>query len=366
MSNVSSKSILQKLRNSNNLRGFLSNFLLDTNAGQKAFLYNEEAPRVINISFNESTCMFSCKMCPYHEEGVRDMYRKASIMSFDTFKALVSSVPNDAHYSFDISAIGETLQFKELVEFIAYAKAEKPKVNTIISTNGLLLNERVMEGLINSGLDNLQISLFAADKEDHEFITGSKSYDKVCKNIKAAWQVKSRLQSQKPFIQTFMMEAKETEHKVEKFLETWGQYVDEAFSRPLYNVGREIEGLTPNHEKTVPVDRYPCITPWYSTAVRSNGDVLACYMFHWHLESKDQVVGNINDNTLQEIWASETFKKFRESHLSLDFESYPICKTCDLWDAYTNIWSKSPNGHFTYSRTQLSDYFSISRQHRGG
>ncbi len=366
MSHVKETSVFEKLVSTRSLKGFAANFLRQTMAGQKLFLYNEWLPRVINISFNEETCMFACKMCPYAETEVRDMYRQGSEMSFETLKNIVACIPNDSYYSFDISAIGETLLFKSLPEFVKYMKQQRPLVNSVISTNGLMLTEEIFRALVDSGLDNLQISLFAQNAKDHEMITGAKSFDRICENIRRAWQIRQELKSDKPYIQTFMMESKESKYTLEAFLEHWSQYVDYAFVRPLYNLGREIDGMTPLHEKTKNENRYPCIQPWYSTAIRSNGDVMPCYIYHWHKETKDEIIGNINEQPLDVIWQSAAFRKFREAHRKLELDDYPVCQRCDLWDAYTNVWERNADGHFAYSRVKLTDFLMHAPSHRGG
>ena len=147
MSYVKKQNFLNRLMRVRSIKGFAQNFLLGNMAGQKLFLYNKRLPRVINISFNEKTCMYSCKMCPYSEQEVRSHYRHASEMDFETLKRIVDAVPNDPYYSFDISAVGETLEFPQLAEFIAYMKREKPLVNTIISTNVMLLTPEMAQAL---------------------------------------------------------------------------------------------------------------------------------------------------------------------------------------------------------------------------
>ncbi|MDJ0785160.1 MAG: SPASM domain-containing protein [Myxococcota bacterium] len=365
MSHSRTKTAIEKLFTTRSIKSFAAHFLLNSMAGQKLFLMNERLPRVINISFNEKTCMFSCSMCPYAEDHVREMYRGGSEMDFDTFKAIVHSIPNDPFYSFDISSIGETLQFKPVADFIAYAKKHRPLVNTIISTNALLLSEDVMRALVSSGLDAMQLSMYAENAEDHQMITKTRSFDRVCENVRRASEVRREMGSETPYLQAFMMDSKETHETTERFIETWSQYVDQAFVRPIYNLGREVEGLTPLFEATPSAERYPCITPWYSTAIRSNGDVLPCYMFHWYEEAKDLVVGNINDATLEEIWASDRFAEFRDAHRRLDFEKYPVCSTCDLWDAYTDVWTRTPDGGFEYSRLRPGDFLEPAPESRG-
>ena len=279
MSFMREKHWVEKLLKIRSLKSFVQEFALDTVAGQKIFLYNLKLPRVINISLNESTCPFKCLMCPYAENEVRNMYKNSQEMDFSTFKNIVKSIPNDPYYSLDISSIGETLEFEKIAEFICYVKMKKPLVNTIISTNGLLLNQSIGQKIILSGLDNIQISLMSGNAEYHNLITGTKTFNRVKQNIIDFWNLKKKMGLKKPFVQIFMLEAIETQPFVEEFLEEYSQYSDKAFIRPLYNVGRDIQGLTSLEEYALPSVRYPCITPWYSTAIRSNGDVLSVIFF---------------------------------------------------------------------------------------
>lgn len=365
MSHVRERSLLEKVRTTRSLRGFAQSFLLRTMAGQKLFLRGEDLPRVVNLSFNEKTCFYACTMCPYAEQAVRDMYAEKHEMSFQTLRNVVASFPNDPYYSFDISAIGETLQFARLAEFIAYMKREKPLVNTIISTNGLLLTEDLFVRLAESGLDTIQFSLFAENARDHETITKTQTFEKVTENIRRAARIKKARGWTKPYLQTFMIEAEETKDRVAPFVETWSRVVDQAFARPIYNLGRKIEGLTAAFDPTPPSKRYPCIVPWYSTAIRSNGDVLHCYMFHWHPEAKDRKVGNVNEKPLREIWRDPEFRRFREAHQTQKLDDYPLCQSCDGWAAYTNVWKRSGE-RFDFAPLEATDLVRRAPSHRGG
>ncbi|ABB43478.1 Radical SAM [Sulfurimonas denitrificans DSM 1251] len=367
MSYVNNKNLIYKFYSTRSLKGFAKNFLLKSMAGQKMFLYNKNIPRVINISFNEHTCMFKCKICPYSQNEVADMYKQKKEMSFETLKNIVSSVPNDSFYSFDISSIGETLEFKNLAKFISYMKEQKPLVNTIISTNGLLLNEKIARDLIKSGLDNIQFSLFAGDEDGHKFVTQSDSFTKVKKNIINFKKIKDSLGSKTPFTQTFMIETKENKHLSNSFVEKWSSFVDKAFIRHMYKMGHPIDGMTPSYEdENHKKERYPCVAPWYSTSIISNGDVLGCYMFNWHAKEKESmVIGNINKNTLSEIYTSKNNQDFRDNQLDLNFKSCEACKDCNLWDAYTNIWEKDSKS-YKYSSLKVFDFFNTKLEYRGG
>ncbi len=366
MSYVKNEKFLEKINKARSLKSFAQNFLLNKMAGQKIFLFNKTLPRVINISFNEKTCMFSCRICPYSDKKVRKQYSSGTLMTFNSLKQIVKSIPNDSYYSFDISSIGETLEFKPLPEFIAYIKHQKPMANAIISTNGLLLTEELFLKLAESGLDSIQLSFFAENAADHKFITGTKTFEKVKNRLEAVCRLKKEKGLKKPFMQTFVIESQENKHTTKRFVDYWSQFVDKAFVRPMYNVGREIEGMTPIFKKNPQESRYPCITPWYATAIRSNGDVLPCYMYHWHEEGWSQIVGNINEQSLREIWSSKIFQKFRNDHLQINLEDYPICCRCDLWNAYINIWKLRDDGGFVYDKISVKDFITPSPEYRGG
>ena len=50
------------------------------------------------------------------------------------------------------------------------------------------------------------------------------------------------------------------------------------------------------------------------------------------------VVGNINHQTLEEIWQSDLMRDFRKWHLDGVYQGIPVCEKCNTWAAYTNIW----------------------------
>lgn len=357
---VPEREAVGRLLRTRSLRGFLFGFLKNHMVGQKALLHNPRLPRVVNISFIEKTCFYRCTFCPYSLEDVREAHRERSEMSWETLRRLVAACPNDPFYSFDISAIGETLEFAPLAEYIAYMKAEKPLVNTVVSTNGLLLDEGWARRLIESGLDNLQVSLFAQNPDDYERLCGSRHYGRVCENVETFMRIRREMGRAKPHVQAFILGAEEFADRVPRFLERWSGVVDKAFVRPLYNAGMNATGLTPSH--AVSQMRYPCVMPWYSTSITSTGGVAACYFFGFYPDLGK--VGNINERPVSEIWRGEALDAFRRLHLEGRWDEHPICRKCDLGDAYTDIWDRS-NGAFRFRR-RLSDWFTkVSRDYRG-
>jgi radical SAM protein with 4Fe4S-binding SPASM domain len=66
-----------------------------------------------------------------------------------------------------------------------------------------------------------------------------------------------------------------------------------------------------------------CLNPWTSVSIHKNGNVVPCCRV-W---SDEWVYGNLNDNTLEEIWNGESVEEFRKLHR--DGTNLPFfCRSC--------------------------------------
>ena len=76
------------------------------------------------------------------------------------------------------------------------------------------------------------------------------------------------------------------------------------------------------------------------------------------------MIENIDRETLSGIRKGDLFQEFRRAHLSFGFEVYPVCGTYDLRDAYANVWEKSPDGSFAYSKIKPLNVFGRAHDYR--
>ena len=68
-------------------------------------------------------------------------------------------------------------------------------------------------------------------------------------------------------------------------------------------------------------DQYKaCYSPFVSADIVANGDVAPCHIFY------DLVMGNLNENSIKEIWNGKQYMKFREIIKKQNF--IPICSGC--------------------------------------
>ena len=143
-------------------------------------------PEIVQIE-STNICNAKCVFCPRDE-----MHRKQGIMSFDLFKKVVDECADLGITHVRVHNYGEPFVDRKLVEKIRYAKERGIREVGMIS-NGSLINEQVARGMIEAGLDAINISVDAAGKEVFESTRLGLKYDKVISNIERLVRIRAEL-----------------------------------------------------------------------------------------------------------------------------------------------------------------------------
>jgi radical SAM protein with 4Fe4S-binding SPASM domain len=77
-------------------------------------------------------------------------------------------------------------------------------------------------------------------------------------------------------------------------------------------------------ERIVP---QPCILPFREMNIWSDGRAVLC-CDDWN---EEHVVGDLNTQTLREIWQGEALHKARSLHLEKRGQEIEICAKCNMW-----------------------------------
>ncbi|MEO8520441.1 MAG: radical SAM protein, partial [Acidobacteriota bacterium] len=135
----------------------------------------DRAPAMPEIVQIESTnmCNAKCVFCPRD-----DMHRKQGIMSVELFRKIVDECVELGISHVRMHNYGEALMDRNLVDKVRYAKERGIQEVGMIS-NGSLITEAVARGMIDAGLDAINISVDAAGKEVFESTRLGLKYDKV-------------------------------------------------------------------------------------------------------------------------------------------------------------------------------------------
>jgi radical SAM protein with 4Fe4S-binding SPASM domain len=110
----------------------------------------------------------------------------------------------------------------------------------------------------------------------------------------------------------------QNEKEVTKFKTMWRGVVDEVH----VGIGHNWAGKQSNVMELKP-RVYPCKALWSSFVINWNGDVAMCCVDY----ETTIKLGNVQNESMLEIWNGSTLKELRDRHLERNFDGL-ICKNC--------------------------------------
>src|SRR4051812_31706320 len=120
-------------------------------------------------------CNLLCTTCPRTYEQLEP----EADMSWELFTSIVGQFESVKRVV--LHGVGEPMLVKDLPERIAYLKQRG--IYVLFNTNGTLLTEANGERLLNSGLDELRVSLDAAESSVFQMVRGRDMFDRIVSNV---------------------------------------------------------------------------------------------------------------------------------------------------------------------------------------
>jgi len=279
----------------------------------------EEARRLPEIVQIESTnlCNAKCVFCPRD-----DMERKQGIMDMALFQKVADECAALGIGHIRMHNYGEAFMDRQLVEKVRYAKRLGiPEVGLI--SNGSLITEAAARGMVDAGLDAINISVDAAGKDVFERTRLGLNYDKVIANVERLIRIRDEAGKRRPkLILSFVRQDNSTEEQ--SFIAHWRTKADKIHITDLHNWAGTL-----NHESDV---NFPCYRPWLTFTVLWDGRVsLCCADFDGR-----EILGDLRTSTIREIWNSGPYLRARRAHL--DHGGPDVCQSCDLPKKDSPLW----------------------------
>jgi MoaA/NifB/PqqE/SkfB family radical SAM enzyme len=273
-------------------------------------------PEIVQIE-STNICNAKCVFCPRD-----DMHRKQGIMSFELFTKIVDECAALGITHVRVHNYGEPFVDKNLVEKVRYAKQKGIKEVGMIS-NGSLITEAVARGMIDAGLDAINISVDASGKEVFESTRVGLKYDTVIANIERLVRLRAESGKRRPkLILSFVRQNNSADEQA--FIEHWRKIADKIHITDLHNWGGTL------HQQSDV--NYPCYRPWLTFTVLWDGRVaLCCADFDGHT-----VLGDLNTHSIQEIWNNDAYRAVRREHL--ESGGPDVCRSCDLPRKDSPLW----------------------------
>jgi radical SAM protein with 4Fe4S-binding SPASM domain len=275
-------------------------------------------PDIVQIE-STNLCNAKCVFCPRDE-----MHRRQGVMDMDLYRKVVDECAALGIGHVRMHNYGEPFLDKQLVEKVRYAKSKGiPEVGMI--SNGSLITEELARGMIDAGLDAINISVDASGKEVFERTRVHLEYDTVIENIRTLARLRNESGRKRPkLILSFVRQGNTADEQA--FIDEWRQVADKIHVTELHNWAGTL-----NSSSDV---RFPCYRMWLTFTVLWDGRVsLCCADFDGR-----HVLGDLRTSTIQEIWNSPIYRAVRRQQLS---DGGPeICRTCDLPKKDSPLWVK--------------------------
>ncbi|MGQ9847681.1 MAG: radical SAM/SPASM domain-containing protein [Bacteroidales bacterium] len=272
-------------------------------------------------------CQLSCKECP---TGNKTTSLIKGEMDIHLYENLLSSIYNQVFY-LNLYFQGEPLLNNQIIEMIRLAR--KYRMYVVLSTNAQLIDNKMAEKLVLSGLSKIIISMDGMTEESYTKYRVGGSLALVKKAIEFLNTQKKIHKNRKLKIIAQFLVNRYNEHEISDFirwakknkvkpeLKTMQIYHDysflpknEQFSRYRWLDGNWVLKKSKKNR---------CFRIWKQCIVRYNGDLLPCC---YDKENKF-VMGNVKEKSLKELWRSPSFQAFRLRILK-DKKSIPMCQNC--------------------------------------
>ncbi len=311
-------------------------------------------------------CNLLCTTCPRTYEQLEP----EADMPWELFTSLIDQYPNIARVV--LHGIGEPMLVKDLAQRVKYLKDRK--IYVLFNTNGTLLTKANGRALIEAGLDELRVSLDAAEAEVFQMVRGKDFFDKIVANVRNFTAMQREMNAAKPRVSLWLTGLRETVDQLPNFVrlahsigvgEVYLQRLvffedpmsenslaraesalfehtterEEALIREAGSVAKELGvmfsasgAVDPGESIKMQRSDSPwslCRRPWSLMYITANGRVLPCCIAPFSMKGYGSfTLGDATQSSLREIWNGPEYQRFREGLLTS--APPPACANCGL------------------------------------
>lgn len=284
------------------------------------YLNNIKESKEYNIIIETTNiCNAKCVMCPH-----KFMERKKEIMSDEIFDTAIHRI-KEAQINplvFILNGFGEPLIDKNITNRIKNIKQEFKGSKIKIYSNFNIANDELIKNIIESGLDELNISFNGLNKHSYENTMGI-TYDKTLESLTKLIEMKKEKNSNMK-IRLSMALVSHNENHVNEFIKYWKGKVDSVSVNRVHTYGGEVEDASNKYKINFKKITYPCKYLWNTIVIGVDGSLFLCCLDY---EGK-YTFGNIKNEAILDIFYSKKFENIRDLHYRKNLEKLEICKYC--------------------------------------
>lgn len=287
-----------------------------------------EYPLLVDIEL-ASVCNLKCPMCYTITDEFKEKVN-AKLIDFDLFKKIIDEIGGKVP-ALRLSLRGESTLHPKFIECIKYAKDNGIKeVSTL--TNGSKLELDYFKKMVDAGMDWITISVDGLDQE-YEKIRKPLKFQDTLKKIKDISEYKKEQNLHKPVIKIQSLWPS-IKNNPELFYNTFEPITNLIAFNPLIDYLQQDSDI-------VYIENFSCPQLYQRLVIGADGSVMMCS----NDEENSHIIGNVNDETVYEIWHGDKLNEVRNLHMQEDgYKKLEVCKRCYLPRATESKESSVVNG----------------------
>ena len=276
-----------------------------------------EFPLHLDIEVTDA-CNLECPMCYRSVAG-----GEGGFMDVNLYKKIIDEGERYNLPSINLSWRGEPLLHPGFFDMVGYAK-EHGIIDVRVNTNGALLDDEGIEGLIESGIDRVIFSVDGATKGTYEKIRIGSDFDRVTASIRKLVSVRDSMGREKPSVEVQIIDMKPTRDEIGRFIEGW-ETTANRISVAMYRnqVGGENDEFRIEQPYT---GTFPCPQLWQRLVIGWDGKIYKCCGDNAGLT----VLGDVREDELYDVWHGDRLHEIRELHKNHEFKRIDSCRICEF------------------------------------
>lgn len=235
-------------------------------------------------------------------------------MSSEVVKRVIDELAELPIERFSLFNNNEPLLDTRMIDFICYARKKMPDVRFTLSSNGKILTKELITAAITSGIDRFFISIPTLNPDAYEKIMGAKLNKVLDTLFSVPMELRQNIRIAVP---------KTNYYDPEQFQVILGEtgiksIVWDMEANSDWDELKAIKEIANLHYNI------GCDRPLDQAIISANGDVLICCRDWQH----DNCVGNVQVDTLTDIWKGEKMKELQKKMIDGRYEEIQMCRNC--------------------------------------
>lgn len=246
-------------------------------------------------------CNKKCVFCPRHIEShphFRGKTQTGMQIDADVLKRVVEECRTKPLYAVNFGFGSEPLLCSNLIDLLDDFHSTGV-VDSWIITNGVLL-QKWIDRILDSSLTSLYVSIDAVSEETYRKLRGG-GFNKVVSAVLEILEKRAGRGSRLPVVRVSFIDHPDNRHEMDAFLRFWEDKVDFIDVQTFFDYQN-------TDMSQVGAKRRNCLDPFRRLCLRGNSVVIPCASEF----GIDLQMGNIAEQSLEEIWHGAKLNKVRE------------------------------------------------------